>query len=63
MDLIMANWNVRTMLVPGKVQEIGKGTGRRKGRPYFRWMDDVIADLKLMKIKQWMETMRERNGD
>jgi len=33
--------------------------GRRKGRPRFRWMDDV-ADLKVMKIKQWMEKMKDR---
>ena len=25
--------------------------GRRKGRPRLRWMDDVVADLKVMKIK------------
>jgi len=34
--------------------------GRRKGRPRFRWMD-VAADLKVMKIKQWMAI--ERNVD
>ena len=26
----------------------------------MRWMDDVVADLKVMKIKQWMEKMKER---
>ena len=26
----------------------------------MRWMDDVIADLKIMKIKQWMEKMKDR---
>jgi hypothetical protein len=35
-------------------------TGRRQGRPHLRWMDDVIADLKAMKIKQWMEKMKAR---
>jgi hypothetical protein len=34
--------------------------GRRKGRPRMRWMDDVVADLKVMKIKQWMEKTKER---
>ena len=34
--------------------------GTRKGRPRLRWMDDVVADLKEMKIKQWME---KTNGD
>jgi hypothetical protein len=53
-DLIMATWNVRTKLIPGKMQEINKEMviGRRKGRPRLRWMDDVVADLKVMKIKQ-----------
>ena len=35
-------------------------TGRRKGRPRLRWMDDVVADLKVMKIEQWMEKMKDR---
>jgi hypothetical protein len=34
--------------------------GRRKGRPRLRWMDDVVADLKVMKIKQWMEKTKDR---
>jgi hypothetical protein len=25
-------------------------------------MDDVVADLKVMKIKQWMEKMKDRAG-
>jgi len=33
---------------------------RRKGRPRLRWMDNVVADLKAMRIKQWMETMQDR---
>jgi hypothetical protein len=33
--------------------------GRRKGRPRWRWMDDV-ADLKVLKIKRWMENERQR---
>ena len=39
--------------------------GRSKGRTRMRLMDDVAADLKVMKIKQWMEKMkyRERDGD
>jgi hypothetical protein len=58
----MATWNVRTMLIPGKMQGISKEMmiGRRKGRPHLRWMDDVVADLKVMKIKQWMEKMKDR---
>ena len=34
--------------------------GRRRGRPCLRWMDDVVADLEVMKIKQWMEKMEDR---
>jgi hypothetical protein len=34
--------------------------GRRKGRPHLRWMDDVIADLRIMKIKQWTEKTKDR---
>jgi len=34
--------------------------GRRKGGPRLRLMDDVVADLKVMKIKQWMEKMKDR---
>jgi len=34
--------------------------GRRKERPHLRWMDDVVADLKVMKIEQWMEKMKDR---
>jgi len=28
--------------------------------PGKRWMDDVVADLMAMRIKQWMETMQDR---
>jgi len=24
------------------------------------WMDDVVADLKVMKIKQWLEKTKDR---
>ena len=36
--------------------------GRRKGRPLLRWMDDVVADLKAMRIKQWTETIQDREN-
>ena len=26
----------------------------------MRWMDDVVADLKVMKIKQWIEKTKDR---
>ena len=34
--------------------------GRKKGRPRLRWMDDVVADLRAIRIKQWIETMQDR---
>ena len=37
--------------------------GRRRGRPRMRWMDDDVADLKVMKLKRWMEKTKESNGD
>ena len=30
---------------------------RKKKR---RWLDDIVADLKVMKMKQWMEKMKDR---
>jgi hypothetical protein len=32
----------------------------RKGRPRMRWLDDVKNDLKKMKVKGWIEKMRNR---
>jgi hypothetical protein len=34
--------------------------GRRRGRPPLRWMDDDVADLKVMEIKQWLEKTKDR---
>jgi hypothetical protein len=31
-----------------------------EGRPRFRWMDDDVADLKVMKVIQWIEKMKDR---
>jgi hypothetical protein len=46
--------------MPRKMMEGRLFIGRRKGRPRLRWIDDVVADLKVMKIKQWMEKMKDR---
>jgi len=46
--------------VPRKLMEGRLFVGRRKGRPRLRWMDVVVADLKAMRIKQWMETTQDR---
>jgi len=51
--------NVRTMMQPGKMQEIA--TTRRIGRPRIRWLEDVIADQRRMGISGWME--KARNWD
>jgi hypothetical protein len=46
--------------MPRKMMEGRLFIGRRKGRPHLRWMDDVIADLRVMKIKQWTEKTKDR---
>jgi hypothetical protein len=46
--------------MPRRTMEGRLCIGRRKGRPHFRWMNDVVADLKVMKIKQWMEKTKDR---
>ena len=38
--------------MPIKMMEGRLFVGKRKGRPRLRWMDDVVADLKAMGIKQ-----------
>ena len=45
--------------MPRKMMEGRLFIGRRRGRPRLRWVDDV-ADLKLMKIKRWMEMMKNK---
>jgi hypothetical protein len=34
---------------------------RRIGRPRIRWLEDVTADLRRMRIKGWMEKARYRD--
>jgi hypothetical protein len=46
--------------MPRKMMEGRLFVGRRKGRPRLRWMNDVVADLRAIRIKQWMETMQDR---
>jgi hypothetical protein len=47
-------------VMPRNMMEGRQFIGRRKGRPRLRWMDNVVADLKVMKIKQWVEKMKDR---
>jgi endonuclease/exonuclease/phosphatase family metal-dependent hydrolase len=46
--------------MPRKTMEGRLYIGRRKGRPRLRWMDDVVEDLKTMKIRQWTEKVKSR---
>jgi hypothetical protein len=46
--------------MPRKMTEGRLFIRRRKGRPRWRRMDDVVADWRVMKIKQWMEKTKER---
>jgi hypothetical protein len=46
--------------MPRRMMEGRLFTGRRKGRHRLRWKDDVVADWKAMKIKQWMEKTKDR---
>jgi hypothetical protein len=54
--------HVKRMEVGAMLRKMMEGRlyiARRKGRPRLRWMDDVIADLRIMKIKQWMEKTKD----
>ena len=45
--------NINRMEVGAMPRRMMKGrlfAGRKKGRPRVRWLDDVVADLKVMKI-------------
>jgi hypothetical protein len=46
--------------MPRKMMEGRLYTGRRKGRTRLRWMGDFVADLRVMKIKQWTEKKKDR---
>ena len=46
--------------MPRRVMEGRLFIGRRKGTPRLRWVDDVVADLRVMKIRQWTEKAEDR---
>jgi hypothetical protein len=35
---------------------------RKKGRPKLRWLDDVLQDLKILKVTAWWKKAQERNS-
>jgi hypothetical protein len=51
---------METGAMPRMMMEGRLFTGRRKGRPRLRWIDDVVADLRVMNIKQWTEKAEDR---
>jgi hypothetical protein len=46
--------------MPRRMMEGRLFTGRRKGRPRLKWMDDVLADLSAMRIQRWTEKAEDR---
>jgi hypothetical protein len=46
--------------MPRRMMEGRLFTGRRKGRPCLRWMDDELADLSTMRIQRWTEKTEDR---
>jgi hypothetical protein len=46
--------------MPRRMMEGRLFAGRRKGRPRLRCMDDVVGDLRAMRIKEWSERAEDR---
>ena len=46
--------------MPRKMMEGRLFIGRKRGGPRLRWMDDVVADFKIMKIKHWIEKTKDK---
>ena len=36
-------------------------SGRRRGRPRKRWVDDLQSDLRSLEIRNWKDKARNRN--
>jgi hypothetical protein len=34
---------------------------RKKGRPKLRWLDDVLQDLKIVKVTAWRKKAQDRD--
>jgi hypothetical protein len=55
--------SVKRMEVGAMPRKMMEGTlfiGRRRGRPHLRRVDAVVANLKVTKIKQWIEKTKDR---
>jgi hypothetical protein len=48
--------------MPRRMMEGRLFTGRRKGRPHLRWMDDLLADLSAMRMQWWTEKAAVETG-
>ncbi|PSN51577.1 hypothetical protein C0J52_17885, partial [Blattella germanica] len=48
--------------IPLKVHKAKIYSVRRKGRPRTRWIDDVMEDIRIMKIGGWREKINDRGG-
>jgi hypothetical protein len=35
---------------------------RKKGRPKLRWLDDVLQDLKTLKVTAWWKKAQDRDS-
>jgi hypothetical protein len=35
---------------------------RKKGRPKLRWLDDVLQNLKILKVTAWWEKAQDRDS-
>jgi peroxiredoxin len=46
--------------MPRKMVERRLFIVQKRGKLHLMWMDDVVTDLKVMQIRQWIEKMKDR---
>ena len=51
---------METGAMPRRMMEGRLFIRRRNGRPRLSWVDDDVADLRVMKIRQWTEKAEDR---